>query len=84
MSQQGKGFKQRFYWKLNKLSVCRPELLSGNFQSENVAGGKNFKQRYYRMLYNLRLCSPVLLSGNIQSEHVAAGERIKTTISWKY
>jgi len=40
MSQQGKGFKQRYYRNLNTLSLCRSELLSGNFQSEHVAAGE--------------------------------------------
>jgi len=40
MSQQGKGFKQRYYRNVNTLSLCRQELLSGNDQSEHVAGGE--------------------------------------------
>jgi len=47
MSQQWKMFKQRYYWKLNILRKCRPELLSGNVESENVAACEGFKQRYY-------------------------------------
>jgi len=37
MSQQGKYFKQRYYRNINTLSLCGPELLSGNIQSEHVA-----------------------------------------------
>jgi len=37
MSQQGNGFKQRYYRNFNTLSLCRPVLLSGNVQSEHVA-----------------------------------------------
>jgi len=37
MSQQGIGVKQRYYGNINNLSLCRPVLLSGNFQSEHVA-----------------------------------------------
>jgi len=37
MSQQGKNFKQRYYRNINTLSLCRPVLLSGNVQSEQVA-----------------------------------------------
>ena len=44
MSQQGKGFKQRYYRKLKTLNLCRPVLLSGNVQSEHVAAGKVFKR----------------------------------------
>jgi len=40
MSQQGKGFKQRYYRNIYNLSLCRPGLLSGNVQSEHVAGGE--------------------------------------------
>jgi len=39
MSQQGKGFKQRYYRNLNALRLCRPLLLSGNVQSEHFAAG---------------------------------------------
>jgi len=39
MSQQGNVFKERYYRKLNILSLCTPVLLSGNFQSEHVAAG---------------------------------------------
>jgi len=48
MSQQGKGFKQRYYQNINNSSLYRPVLLSGNAQSEYVAAGEVFKQRYYR------------------------------------
>jgi len=44
MSQQDKGFKQRYYWNVNNLSLCRPQLLSGNFQSEQVAAGEIFQK----------------------------------------
>jgi len=37
MSQQWKGFKQRYYLNLNTLRLCRPGLLSCNVQSEHVA-----------------------------------------------
>jgi len=80
MSQQWKGFKQRYYRYLNILSLCRPVLLSGNVQSEHVAAGEVFIQRFYRNIYNLSLCRPVLFSGNFQSLHVAAGESLQTTI----
>jgi len=33
-------FKQRYYRNLNKLRFCRPLLLSGNVESENVAAGE--------------------------------------------
>jgi len=39
MSQQGKWIKQRYYRNINNLSLCRPELLSGNLKSEHVAAG---------------------------------------------
>jgi len=42
MSQQWKGFKQRYYRNLNNLSLFRPVLLSGNVQSEHVAAGEGF------------------------------------------
>jgi len=42
MSQQGKVFKQRYYRNINNLSLCRPELLSGNVQTEHVAAGEIF------------------------------------------
>jgi len=37
MSQQWKGYKQRYYRNLNNLNLCMPVLLSGNIQSEHVA-----------------------------------------------
>jgi len=40
MSQQGKGFKQRYYRNINSLSPRTPVLLTGNDQSEHVATGK--------------------------------------------
>ena len=40
MTQQWKLFKQRFYWNLNNLSLCKPVLLSGYVQSEHVAAGE--------------------------------------------
>jgi len=80
MLQQWKVFKQRYYRNFNNLSLCRPVLLSGKFQSEHVAEVVIFKQRFYRNLNNLSLCRPDLLSGNVQSEHVAAGESVQTTI----
>ena len=73
-------FKERYYRNFNNLSLCRPVLLSGKFQSEHVAEVVIFIQRYYRNLKNLSPCRPVLLSGNVQSEHVAAGEMIQTTV----
>ena len=33
----GESFKQRYYLKLNILSLCSPVLYSGHFQSEHVA-----------------------------------------------
>jgi len=80
MSQQGKSFKQRYYRNVYTLSLCRPLILSGNFQSEHVAAGKVFQQRYYRNLNKLSLCRPDLLSGNVQSEHVSAEEFVQTKI----
>ena len=73
-------FKQRYYRNINTLSLCRPVLLSGKVQSDNVAEGKVFKQRYYRNLHTLSLFRPVSLSGNVQSENVAAVESVETTI----
>jgi len=43
MSQQVKGFKQRYYRNLNNLSLCRPVLLSGKSQPEHVAAGESFQ-----------------------------------------
>jgi len=43
ISQQGSGFKQRYYRNLNTLSFCRPVLLLGNVLSENVAAGESFQ-----------------------------------------
>jgi len=40
LSQQWKWLKQRYYRNINNLSLCRPQLLSGNFQSEKVAAGE--------------------------------------------
>jgi len=40
MSQKGKGFIQRYYRNIYNLSLCIAVLLSGNFQSENVAAGE--------------------------------------------
>jgi len=40
MSQQGNGFKQRYYQNLKTLNLCSPVLLSGNVQSEHVAAGE--------------------------------------------
>ena len=80
MSHQWKVFKQRYYGNLNILSLYRPFLLPGNFQSEHVAGVENFKQRYYRNFNTLRLFWPVSLSGNAQSEQIAAVEMFQTTI----
>ena len=80
MSQQVKLFKQRYYRNINTLWLCRPVLLPGNFQSENVTAGEEFKQRYFRKSNNLILCRPVLISGYLQSEHVAEAENFPTTI----
>jgi len=41
MSQQGKCVKQRYYRNLNNFKLSNSELLSGNFQSENVAVGES-------------------------------------------
>ena len=73
-------FEQRYYRNLNTLRLCRPVLLSGNFQSEHVEAGENFEQQYYRNTNNLSICRPLLLSGNFLSEHVAEGEMFQTTI----
>jgi len=40
MSQQGKGFKQRYYRNINTLGLCRPVLRSGTVQYESVAAGE--------------------------------------------
>ena len=73
-------FKQRYYRKINTLSLCSPVLLSGNVQSEHVAEVENIQIQYYRNIYILSLCRPVLLSGNVQSENIAAVEMVQTTI----
>ena len=65
---------------MNNLSLCRPVLLSGIFQSEHVAAGENVQIRYYWNINVLSFCRQVLLSSNVQSEHVAAEESIQTTI----
>ena len=39
-SQEGKEFKQRYYRNLKILSFCRPVLLSGIVQTEDVAAGE--------------------------------------------
>jgi len=80
MSHQWKVFKQRYYGNLNILSLYRPFLLPGNFQSEHVAGVENFKQRYYRNFNTLSVFRPVLLSSNSESEYVAAVEMFQRTI----
>jgi len=84
MSQNGKGFKQRYYGNINTLSLCRPVLLSGTLQSEHVAAGEMFQTTILSETLHLSFCRPVLLSGNVQSEHVAAGERFQTTILWEH
>ena len=38
MLQQGKRFNQRYYKNINNFTLCRLVLLSGNVQSEHVAG----------------------------------------------
>ena len=43
MSQQVEMFKQLYYRNVNVLSLFRPVLLSGNFQSEHVAAGERFQ-----------------------------------------
>jgi len=35
--------KQRYYTKINTLSLCRPVLCSGNVQSEHVVETENFQ-----------------------------------------
>jgi len=75
-----KYFIQRYYRKLNILSLCRPVLLSGNVQNEHVAAGEVFIKRYFGNINTLSLCRPVLLSDIDQSVHVAAGEGFQTTI----
>jgi len=40
MSERWKVFKQRFFHDINNLSICRPLLLSGNVESEDVAAGE--------------------------------------------
>jgi len=37
MSQQVKGFKQRYYRNINSLSFCNSVLLSGHVEPENIA-----------------------------------------------
>jgi len=80
MSKQWKLFQQRYYRKINNLSICRLALLSGIVQSEHVTAGEVFKQRYYRNINILSFCRPMLISGNFQSEYVALGESFQTTI----
>jgi len=80
MPQQGKCFKQRYYRKINTLSICSPVLLSGNVQSEHAAAGERVQKRYYRIINTLCLCRPVLLSSNFQSEQVAEVESVQSTI----
>jgi len=80
MSQHGKFYKQGYYRNINTLNLCRPVLLSSNFQSEHVAAGENFKQRYYRNIKNFSICRPVLLSGNVQFQHVAKVESLQAKI----
>jgi len=80
MSQQGKAFKQRYYPKINTLSLCRPELLSSNANLIISQQGKVFKQRYYRNINKLIPCRRVLLSDNLQSYQVTAGEMVQKTI----
>ena len=41
----GENFKQRYYRNINTLRLCRPVLLSGNFQSEHVAAGENVETK---------------------------------------
>jgi len=43
MSQKLQGFEERYYWIIITLSLCRPVLLSGYFQSEHVAEGEIYK-----------------------------------------
>jgi len=38
-------YKQRYNRNMNTLSICSPVLLSGNFQSENVAAGEMFPKK---------------------------------------
>jgi len=80
MSQQGKGFKQRYYRVINTLSFCMPVLPSGIYQSEHVTADVSDQIRYHRTLNILSSSRQVLLSSNVQSEHVVAGEGIQTTI----
>jgi len=42
MTQQGKGFKKRYYRNINTLSLGRPVIISGNVHSEHVALGVIF------------------------------------------
>jgi len=41
MSQQGTDFKQRYYSNIYTVSLFRPVLLSGIFESERVAAGES-------------------------------------------
>jgi len=43
MSQWGKVSVKRYYWNINTLSLCRPMLLTGNFQSDHVAAEEVFQ-----------------------------------------
>jgi len=45
ISQKWKVLKQRYYRKINTLSLCSPVLLSGNVRSERFAAGE-VVQRY--------------------------------------
>jgi len=38
-------YKHRYYRDINTLSLSRPVLLLGNFQSEHVAAGEKFQKK---------------------------------------
>ena len=80
MSQQGKGYKQRYYRNIYTLNRCTPVLISVIVQFEHIAAGECFQTTILYDFFTLSLCRPVLLSGNFLSEHVAAGEIFQTTI----
>ena len=80
MSQQGKGYKQRYYRNIYTLNRCTPVLISVIVQFEHIAAGECFQTTILYDFFTLSLCRPVLLSGNVQSELAAAGESFKTKL----
>jgi len=61
MSQQGKVFKQRYYRKLNTLSILGQYYYQVASNLNMPQKGKIFKKRYYRNINTLSFSRPVLL-----------------------